>query len=89
MCLIKLLIGAAIIVGAIVIEISWLAICFGSVLLGVILLIFAPHILFAPFTIGTALGLALMASCEEQGYFHVRIFYYVSYCWSFNRFHTR
>lgn len=65
MCIIKWIIGAGIIVGAVIIEISWLAICFGSVLLGIVLLIFAPSILFAPFTIGTTIGIALMASCNE------------------------
>lgn len=32
--------------------ISWWAICFGSIILGVILLIFAPQILLLPLAIG-------------------------------------
>ena len=63
MCILKWIIGVCIIIGAVIIEISWLAICFGSVVLGIVLLLFAPHILFAPFTIGTTAGLLLMSEC--------------------------
>lgn len=36
---------------AISIGISWLAFCFGSVIIGILLLIFAPHILSLPFLV--------------------------------------
>ena len=55
------LIGVVLIVAAFAVEISWLAFCFGSVLIGILLLIFAPAILFAPFNILFTLGLAFLA----------------------------
>lgn len=63
MCMLKWIIGVGIIIGAVIVEISWLAICFGSIILGVVLLFFATDILFAPFTIGTTAGLLLMSDC--------------------------
>ena len=38
---------------AITALISWLAFCFGSVIIGILLLIFAPYVLLAPLAIGT------------------------------------
>jgi len=38
---------------AITTLVSWLAFCFGSVIVGVLLLIFAPYILLVPLAIGT------------------------------------
>lgn len=38
--------------------VSWLVFCFGSVIIGILLLIFAPYVLIAPLAIGT-LGTAL------------------------------
>lgn len=66
MCIFKVLIGSAIIVGAIAVEIAWLGLCFGTVIVGIVLLIFAPHILIAPFSIGMIGGLALIASCNDS-----------------------
>lgn len=65
MCIFKFIISGIIIVCAIIIEISWLAICFGSILLGVVLLIFAPHILFLPFTLGLTIGATIVSSCKS------------------------
>ena len=64
------LIGVALIIAAFATEISWLAFCFGSVLIGVLLLLFAPGILLAPFNILFALGLAFLAkgTIRESGY---------------------
>ncbi len=62
-----LILGTAIWVLTISVLISWWAICFGSIILGVILLIFAPHILLAPLLIGVpgtgfiALGIGKLA----------------------------
>ena len=59
--------GVAIWVLTISALISWWAICFGSVIIGVVLLIFAPHILLAPLVIGVpgtgfiALGIGRLA----------------------------
>ena len=64
MCIFKVLIGSGIIIGTIALEIVWLGLCFGTVIVGVVLLIFAPEILVMPFTIGMALGLALINSCK-------------------------
>jgi len=38
---------------AISVLVSWLVFCFGSVIVGILLLIFAPYILLAPLAIGT------------------------------------
>lgn len=65
MCIFKMILGAGFIIGGILVEIAWLGVCFGTVILGIILLIFAPGILFAPFNIGLVGGLAFFASCEE------------------------
>jgi len=43
---------------AITALVSWLIFCFGSVIIGVLLLIFAPYVLLAPLAIG-APGTAL------------------------------
>lgn len=64
MCIFKFIIGAAIIIGGIVVEVSWLALCFGTVIIGIVLLIFAPEILFLPFSFGLAIGGAFIASCK-------------------------
>ncbi len=42
--------GFALIALGIFLEITWLGICFGSVIIGILLLIFAPKILFFPLT---------------------------------------
>lgn len=66
------ILGVAIWVLTISALISWWAICFGSVIIGVILLIFAPHILLAPLVIGVsgtgliALGIGKLAGKLSQ-----------------------
>lgn len=66
------MLGLAIWILTISALISWWAICFGSVIIGVILLIFAPHILLAPLVIGvpgtgfTALGIGKLAGKSSQ-----------------------
>ena len=56
----RALIGLLSLVGGVVIWgfaisalVSWLAFCFGSVIIGILLLIFAPYVLLAPLAIGT------------------------------------
>lgn len=50
----NIVVGLVIWVAAISVELSWLAICFGTVVIGFLLLIFAPTILIAPLAfIGT------------------------------------
>lgn len=52
----KILVGVAIWMGAISVEISWLAFCFGTVVIGLLLLIFAPPILLMPLMFVGAIG---------------------------------
>lgn len=56
----KILIGLLSVLGgltiwgfAISLLISWLAFCFGSIIIGILLLVFAPYVLIAPLAIGT------------------------------------
>lgn len=64
--------GVAIWILTISVLLSWWAVCFGSVVLGVVLLIFAPHILLAPLIIGVpgtgfiALGVGRLAGKSSQ-----------------------
>ena len=65
MCVFRVILGAGFIIGGILLEITWLGICFGTVILGLVLLFFAPEILFIPISFGLTIGLALIASCNE------------------------
>ena len=56
----KKIIGLAIIAFGVFVEITWLGICFGSVIIGILLLIFAPRILFFPFNFFLLLGFMIM-----------------------------
>jgi len=56
----KKLLGLAFIALGIFLEVTWLGICFGSVIIGILLLIFAPRILFFPFTFFLLIGLRLI-----------------------------
>ncbi len=57
------LVGLALIIGGIVLEVAWISFLFGSVLGIVLLLIFAPSWFFAPLTI-TMIGVAVFISGE-------------------------
>ncbi len=63
----KKLIGIVLIVTAFVVEGMWLSVTFGTVIVGIVLLLFAPGILFAPFNILFAMGVAFL-SYEENTY---------------------
>lgn len=54
------ILGFALIGLGIFLEITWLGICFGSVIIGILLLIFAPRILFFPFNFFLVLGIVVM-----------------------------
>jgi hypothetical protein len=60
---------------AIVALVSWLAFCFGSIIIGILLLIFAPYVLLAPLAIatpGTALfiyGMDKLVNKDEDSFF--------------------
>ncbi|EKA3900160.1 hypothetical protein EFU53_000983 [Vibrio cholerae] len=51
--LLSFILGFIIWGAAITALVSWLAFCFGSVIIGILLLIFAPYVLLAPLAIGT------------------------------------
>lgn len=56
----KTILGVAIIAFGIFLEILWLSVCFGTVIIGILLLIFAPGILFFPFNFFLTIGLIVM-----------------------------
>ena len=58
--LVFILCGVALIVGGVIAEIAWLAFCFGTVIVGILLLFFMPIILLAPLTFGWAIGIGLI-----------------------------
>jgi len=42
-------------------QVLWLGVCFGTVIIGILLLFFAPRILFFPFNFFLVIGIALIA----------------------------
>jgi hypothetical protein len=64
----KRILGFAIIGLGIFLEFTWLGICFGSVIIGVLLLLFAPRILFFPFNFFLILGLVTMSGKNYKYY---------------------
>lgn len=56
----KTVFGVAIIAFGIFLEVLWLSVCFGTVFIGILLLIFAPAILFFPFNFFLTIGLIVM-----------------------------
>jgi len=56
----KKILGFAFIALGIFLEVMWLGFVFGSVIIGILLLIFAPKILFFPFNFFLLLGLKIM-----------------------------
>jgi hypothetical protein len=56
----KKIIGFALIALGVFLEVMWLGFCFGSIIIGILLLIFAPGILFFPFNFFLILGLSLI-----------------------------
>ena len=56
----KKILGIAFIALGIFLEVMWLGFCFGSIVIGVLLLIFAPRILFFPFTFFLLVGMRLI-----------------------------
>ncbi len=63
----KKLIGVVLIIAAFIVEGMWLSVTFGTVIIGILLLLFAPGILFAPFNILFAMGVAFL-SYDENTY---------------------
>jgi len=56
----KKILGFAFIALGIFLEVMWLGFCFGSIVIGILLLIFAPRILFFPFTFFLLVGMRLI-----------------------------
>ena len=54
--------GVLMMIGAVVAQIAWFGLCFGTVIIGILMLIFAPLLLFAPFTLLMGTGTALWVS---------------------------
>ena len=56
----KKILGLSVIALGVFLEAMWLGVCFGTVIIGILLLIFAPRILFFPFTFFLLIGLTIM-----------------------------
>ena len=66
MCILKILIGSAMIIGGVILEIAWHGVCFGTVIVGIVMLIFAPGLLLIPFTFCITAGFAIISSCDDN-----------------------
>ena len=64
----KKIIGLSLIALGVFLEVMWLGFCFGSVIIGILLLIFAPSILFFPFSFFLVLGLRFMGDAAYVRY---------------------
>lgn len=64
--MIRKLIGLSFISLGIFLEVLWLGVCFGTVVVGIALLIFAPQILFLPFTFFLVLGMAFLKNPNQS-----------------------
>jgi hypothetical protein len=62
----KKFLGFGVIALGIFLEILWLGVCFGTVIVGIALLIFAPRILFFPFNFFLVIGLAMIGNVQFQ-----------------------
>lgn len=72
----KKFLGLLIIAFGIFLEVMWLGVCFGTVIIGILLLIFAPRILFFPFNLFLIIGLSVMNPVK---YSRANSFKYQSY----------
>ena len=59
--MVRKLLGFGAIALGIFLEVTWLSICFGSIIIGLVLLFFAPRILFFPFNFFLLVGLSILA----------------------------
>lgn len=57
--LVFILSGVLLMIGAVVAQIAWLGLCFGTVIIGILMVFFTPLLLFAPFTLLFGTGTAL------------------------------
>ena len=77
----KKVLGLAVIALGVFLEVMWLGFCFGSVIIGILLLIFAPGVLFFPFNFFLVIGLSLM---NPQKYTQANGFKYRQYSYQGN-----
>lgn len=63
----KKFLGLAIIAFGVFLEVMWLGVCFGTIIIGILLLIFAPGILFFPFNFFLLIGLGVMGKRPING----------------------
>ena len=76
----KKLLGIAVLALGVFVEIMWLGFCFGSVIIGILLLIFAPRILFFPFSFFLVIGLSLILGDKfKKGKFNSANFRYSNF----------
>ena len=54
------ILGLAVIAFGVFLEVMWLGVCFGTVIIGILLLFFAPRILFFPFNFFLVIGLTII-----------------------------
>ena len=88
--MIKKLFGFAFIIAGVVLEFFWLGFCFGSIIIGILLLFFAPRILFFPFSFFLLIGLRLIYADGFKKFEEARRSGYTSgsYSYSFNGSYT-
>lgn len=61
------ILAAILFIGGVLTQVAWLGVCFGTVVIGILLLFLAPGILFFPFLFGvSAAGTALTIGFEES-----------------------
>lgn len=58
--------GGLVVFGGIAAEIAWLTFCFGSVIIGLLLVIFAPSVLVGPFYFFLTMGGGLISKGVEE-----------------------
>ena len=68
----KKILGFAVIALGIFLEVMWLGFCFGSIVIGILLLIFAPRILFFPFNFFLLMGLTIISGKSYAQYTQYR-----------------
>jgi len=66
MCILFVILGVLIIIAGIILQVMWFGITFGTVIIGILLLIFAPDIILFPFLFSVQIGSFLMQSCNSR-----------------------
>lgn len=58
--ILNIVVGLAVLVGGGALAITWIIFCFGTVVVGLLLLFLAPWVLFSPLMFSLALGSAMI-----------------------------